>query len=426
MQDREGRRPQTWREMHDRLRQVEAQAQVAEQQLQQALALLDAPQRVALSGALTDVHPLLTPPEGLDATVQAVAATHPHDTYAFPLGWITRSGTPTLITASLYGDSPHKSGHVLVTGETDWGKDGWAHLLALTLCSRTTPAQFQLFWIDGKGPDGALWRGRAHNWKAPVTRTGDIRAAIQIATAERERRAHLLQQQGVTKWEELAVDVRPPLLWVYVSELKLLRRFLGRDLEIWLEAELSSARACGIRYGIATQTVTNMRTEWRSQIGLCVAGAQTSRDGDKPNLGIGTDEIRERGGIPPSVLDQPGMFTVRNRRTVFTVRAPYLSLEERKAALAALPAEPLQPDSTRPPDTAQQSLTQEQQQRIRELLDLGKSDGQIVADIFQVRGGRRYRPLQQQVAAVRAQVQRSSTIATGTAPRHSINQEPGI
>jgi hypothetical protein len=31
----------------------------------------------------------------------------------------------------------------------------------------------------------------------------------------------------------------------------------------------------------------------------------------------------------------------------------------------------------------------------------GKSDGQIVATVFQVTGGRRYRPLVDQVAAVR-------------------------
>jgi hypothetical protein len=43
------------------------------------------------------------------------------------------------------------------------------------------------------------------------------------------------------------------------------------------------------------------------------------------------------------------------------------------------------------------------------LLRAGRSDGQIVAEVFGVTGGRRYQPLRAQVAAVRADQQEPSS-----------------
>jgi len=398
-----------WLRLRRQLQQAETRAEVAERQLQQLLEALDEQQRAALQGYLDHAQPMPAPPAGLAPTLRAVQERHPDDGYAVPLGWVVVNGVPDLATVSLHGDSPYKAGHILLTGETDWGKDAWAVLLALTVCHRTTPTQFRLFWIDGKGADAALWDGRAHNWRPPITRAQDIRGAVKAVETEREQRAHLLQQHRVTKWEELPAETRPPLLWVYVSELKLLRKTLGKDLEHWLEAELASARACGIRYCIATQTATNMKTEWRSQVGLFVAGGQASRDGDKPNIGLGTDEIRQRGGLPPSVLDTPGTFTIRNRRRVITVRTAYLTLAERKAALAALPAAPGVATAPPAPPTGAPDLSLEQYQQVCALLGAGRSDGQIVAEVFGVTGGRRYQPLRAQVAAVRADYQEPSS-----------------
>lgn len=399
-----------WR-MKYRVQIAEAKLVETENRHRSFLDALDEVQKQAVDNYITSSHPLKEPPAGVKDNLHEVIRQHPQDPYAFPLGWVTRNGVPDLYTVSLYGDSPYKSGHILLTGETDWGKDGWVFLTAALLCMRTNPTQLRLFWIDGKGPDGALWQRLAHNWMEPVTNADDIGRAVKVLEREREQRSLLLQHHGVTKWEELSVEVRPPLLFVYVSELKLLRRAIGKDLEAWLEAELSSARACGIRYCIATQTATNMKTEWRSQIGLFVAGGQSSRDGDKPNVGIGTDEVRERGGIPPSSLDLPGMFTVRLRRHVVTVRASYLSLDERKSILAQLPPAPSAVDvsiGVSKDVGTENEISPENRKRIEELILEGKSDARVIAIVFNVTGGRRFAPLKEIVANVRMDMDRAN------------------
>lgn len=408
-------------------------AERAEALLRRTLAALDATQRQTLVESIDRPRPLDTPPAGVLPTLQKLHQEYPTDPYAVAIGWELVDDQPEVVAVSLHGDSPIKAGHTLLTGETDWGKDGLAFLIAASLCARTTPRQLQIFWIDGKGPDGALWRGKAHNWREPVTRADAIAAALTSLETERERRALLLEQHAVTKWEELPDTVRPPLLWVFVSELKLLKKPLGGELETWLERELSSARAGGIRYCIATQTVTNMKTEWRSQISCAIAGGQSSKDGDRPNLGLATDEIRDLGAIPPSALPAPGYFTVRVRREVATVRAPKIDLTERKALLARLPSLPSASPIPSTPSTAPESpgrlfptlekiaespailasvedgrpegWTIEHYQQVVALLgENQKSDSQIVATVWGVTGGRRYRPLVDQVAAVRHEV----------------------
>ena len=419
-----------WR-MRRQLRSASERAERAEAKLERVLTALDATQRQALASYATSARPLESPPAGIMPTLRAVHQEY-NDPYTVALGWEVVGDEPAIVAVSLYGDSPIKAGHMLLTGETDWGKDGLAFLIAATLCARTKPHQLQIFWIDGKGPDGALWRGRAHNWREPVTGEDGLAEAIAALEVERGRRTQLLQAKGVTKWEELAEADRPPLLWVYVSELKLLRKQLGSELEQWLERELSSARAGGIRYCIGLQNATNLKMEWRSQIGCFVAGGQSSRDADKPNLNLSTEEIRERGAIPPSALPAPGYFTVRVRRDVATVRAPLISLAERKDLLRRLPAAPSILPVFPTPSTAQESLGslfpvaeevpadsailtpvgpeehlpegwgEGQYAQARALLAEGKTDGQIVAAVFKVTGGRRYGPLVSQVAQVRA------------------------
>jgi hypothetical protein len=311
-------------------------ARIAELEAQEAQRLL--------SGPIPDPdQDLPTPPAGVLPTLVRLQQDYPDDPFTIAAGWTRRTGQLAPIAVSLHHDSPQKAGHILLTGETDWGKDGWAFLTSALLCLRNPPDRLQIVWIDGKGPDGALWRGKAHNWHEPITRADAIGPMVPLLEREREQRARLLEQHAVTRWEELPAAIRPPLLWVYVSEVRLLRRALGRDLETWLETELSSARAGGIRYCIGLQNATNLRMEWRSQIGCYIAGGQTSRDGDKPNLNMSTDEIRERGALPPSALPTAGSFTMRRRREVVTVRAPLITLAERKAILARLPNRPAPP-----------------------------------------------------------------------------------
>lgn len=396
-----------YRDLSSRL--VAAQAETADLQrrFDQTLGELDAMQQEQLAKRLIGCRPLASPP-GF-ANVVADIDERSADPYVLPLGWLTVDGQADLALASLHGESEMYCGHVLVTGETGAGKDGQLFVLTAALCRRAQPDQFQLYWIDGKGPDGALWRGKQHNWREPVTREEDIPGALEALAAERQRRMQVIEACGVTKWEELPELVRKklPLLWVVVSELKLLKAAFGKDFEGALERELVSARAAGVRYCLSTQTATNMQTEWRSQIGLFVAGAQSSRDADKPNIGLGTDEIRERGGIPPSELPDRGYFTVRLKRQVLSVRASYVPLDERKMILASLPAAekvseaetvftasetPETAFSTPKPVVVEQVesplvITAEIENRVAALRSGGKGKTAIVCEVWQVSPG---------------------------------------
>jgi hypothetical protein len=320
-----------------RVRLAEECAQRVEQEYQHRFAALDVVQRQALERSLAHPQPLASPPLGFAPTLRAVSEFHSDDPYAIPIGWQNSDGVADLVTGSLYGESPYFVGNIQVTAMTRWGKNLWEFLVSTTLLYRTTPAQLRLFQIDGKGPDGALWRGLAHNWREPITREEELPAAIAALEALRAERMRLLEQHAVTKWEELPAAQRPPLVWVVINELSLLEKVLGRELESWLTRELSSALAGGIRYCILMQDASNWDTGWRRQIGLAVAGAQVSRDADKPNLGMATAEIKERGGIPPSELSERGQFTVRFYRDVASVSIPFLSVEQRKEAIARLP-----------------------------------------------------------------------------------------
>ena len=320
-----------------RTRLAEERAEQLSQEYQHRFEALDAVQRQALEKRLQHPQPLRTPPDGFGPTLHAVEAYHDDDPYAMPIGWQNSDGVADLVTGSLHGDSPYFVGNVQITGMTRWGKNIWEFLTTTTLCYRTTPAQLRIFCVDGKGPDGALWRGLAHNWREPITREDEIPSAITALETLRTERMRLLEQHSVTKWEELPASTRPPLIWVVINELSLLEKVLGRELEHWLTRELSSALAGGIRYCILMQDASNWETGWRRQIGLAVAGGQVSRDADKPNLGMSTTEIKDRGGIPPSELPERGYFTARFYRDVVSVSIPYLTVEERKAVIARLP-----------------------------------------------------------------------------------------
>lgn len=428
----------------------EAEEQVAalQQQLQRTLGALSAIEAEQLTKRLEGYQPMHTPP-GFEQTLARIDEKHRDDVYAVPLGWYEVDGEePDLASVSLHGESPYKTNHALVTAETDMGKDGWAFVALATLCSRARPEQVQVFLIDGKGPDAELWTARTHNWRAPVSSEDQVEGAVRALEQERARRMQVLKQHGVTKWEELPLVLgRPmmPMLVVYVNELKLLKKALGQALESWLEQELASARAAGIRYILATQNATKMKTEWRSQIGLFVAGFQSSRHADEPNIGLSADEIREQGAIPPSEIAGPGYFTVRLRRQVVTVRASRVDLPERKSVIAGLPVitpssgarEELSsaweragsafPSSSRPAETAGSvggaedrkteapgSVSREEQ-RAEELfagqraqvvaaITAGKTDGQILREVFETDSGRLYGPLKRRVGALRVEV----------------------
>jgi hypothetical protein len=262
-------------------------------------------------------------------------------------------GAARLINASLVGDV----NHVAVSGMSDSGKDGWVRTVLLYLCLTTPPAQLQLAILDGKG--GMSWQGwstKAHTWLM-AEEEAQLVPAMQQLVAERERRQRQLKAAGCEKWEEYAgTDL--PLLVVLVSEITLLEKALGKtELEAWLNAELVSARASGIRYLLATQTFSGYSTKFRGQISLFVAGYQNRADADDPNTGLSRKELLAYGtrqvalpdgrvyeeplAVAPSMLPDPpsgaGVFTCVKGKVVVTVRQSLIDATLRERYLAMLP-----------------------------------------------------------------------------------------
>ncbi len=276
---------------------------------------------------------LANPPRQLVA-IMAMLANAP--AYSFPIGWNSRYQKANLVHASLVGDV----NHLQVSGFTDSGKDVWARMVLLYLCLTNSPDRLQVAIIDGKG--GMSWIGwskKQHIW-AFAEYEEDILPAMKELEVERKRRQEFLKVRGCEKWEEYDGEGLP-LLVVLVSEITLLEKAIGKtNLESWLNAELVSARAAGIRYILVTQTFANYSTRFRSQIGLYISGYQPRDDADEPNTTIPTKAFPV-DALPPSKLPVPpagaGVFTCVQGRDVVTVRSSYLDKAERTYWINQLP-----------------------------------------------------------------------------------------
>jgi hypothetical protein len=167
---------------------------------------------------------------------------------------------------------------------------------------------------------------------------------MHALTTERQRRRKVLKDAGASKLENYKGGDMPMLV-VFVSELLLLQSATSKsDLTNWLELELTSARACGMRYIIATQTASNFSTQWRSQINLFLAGYQTSRHGDEPNTGMTTSDIEQLDGVPPSKLPAPhkdkgtvGIFLALQGANALNLRTSPITDQQRDYLLSILP-----------------------------------------------------------------------------------------
>lgn len=281
---------------------------------------------------------MANPPRDLRVTIRAVLTDSSTlaTRYRFPIGWNVVKGIASPSWGTFVGDT----NHILLTAQSDGGKDNWAIGVLLSLALTHTPQQIQFFVIDGKGLDFAPWANKAHVQRLAL-RTAEIAPTMAALTRERERRGEILRSAGASKWENYkGADL--PLLVVFISELSLLQDAVGKtELEQWLNSELAAGRAFGMRYIVATQTAANFATRWRSQISLAVAGFQPSASQDDPNTGLRTAEIRALGGTPPSELPAPpagaGVFTFVFGRMAITVRAPYLDDMQRAQLLSRLP-----------------------------------------------------------------------------------------
>lgn len=297
---------------------------------------------------------LANPPGVLRAALAEMHRSAPKGEYTIPLGWVATKERAAILHAALVNDV----NHILVTGTTDVGKDNLVLNMLFALTDRYGPDKLQLAIVDGKS--GLSWNGwhtKAHTWLF-ARKSKDILPAMEALTKERERREEILWNAKVEKWEQYT-GPDMPLLVVFISELLLLQSATSRSaLAQWMNDELSSARSSGIRYIVATQTVTNFDTTWRSNISLLCAGYQTLNSADEPNSTFTTKALRELGtqpdgtvtALPPSDLPAPsknapnkggcGVFTCVQGRTVYTVRAGLLPDDERRARLAAMPDDP--------------------------------------------------------------------------------------
>jgi DNA segregation ATPase FtsK/SpoIIIE, S-DNA-T family len=288
------------------------------------------------------------PPSDLRVSMAEQDRVDPQGRYPVPLGWWIGTTKPVLATAALVDDV----NMTLVTGFTDSGKDNFVLSWLYSLGYRYTPRDIQFALICGKGGLSLNgWHTKQHTWLFARGKQ-DIQPAMEALVKERERRTKILWDSKCEKWEEYAGSDLP-LLVVYVSELMLLQSIVGKtELADWLNEELTSCRAMGIRYIIGTQNATKLDTRWRSQVSLHVAGYQQSQDGDEPNTGVSSSVLRKLGtradgvivGVPPSELPIPpggaGVFTLVQGRTVLTVRAPFLNKEQRQWWLNQLPDDP--------------------------------------------------------------------------------------
>jgi len=282
-------------------------------------------------------HALKNPTSDFRTLFAAIRAKG-NEPYRVPLGWHTGG----LVTARLVGDV----NHILISGQSDAGKDNAVMGMLLSLAKQHTPQQVQFCIIDGKGLDWAGWGKKAHMWRLAID-SEDIAPTMNAISDERKRRGRILQAAGVAKWDEYEGNDLP-LLVIFISELSLLEDATkSSELTSWLNSELAAGRAYGLRYIIGTQNASNFSTRWRGQIGLFLAGFQPSRAADEPNTMLGTAELESIGALPPSQLPPPpagaGVFTAVQGREAVTIRTSYLPGQHRAWVLSTLPdrAEPL-------------------------------------------------------------------------------------
>ncbi len=317
-------------------------AAAAEQELAEIVSALSEPERKQVERERNRSRPMPNPPRGLWPTLERLRqlAEYRGDPYGFAVGWEVTRSNPDIVGLSLANDSEYRSGNIAITGEPGHGKGTLGQIILLQLTHNTTTSQARIQIIDPKVSDGALWTGKAHLWRDVVLGDdlGSIRAIMDALREERGRRDRLRAQYRVREWEELPLEVRPPRLIVWITELSTVTKAIEK-CDDWLEDELSKCRASGIVYILDLQNQSGKETAWRSQIGTFIAGFQSSAHHIRPNVGLSADEIAELGGVLPTEL-RKGQFTVRNKRDVLTVAAPYLSTQDIEAALQPLPKSP--------------------------------------------------------------------------------------
>lgn len=308
----------------------------------------------------------------------------PKALYSFVLGWTWGPSGPEVRYASFHGDSPNFALHPLVTGKSGAGKDKLVFLWLVSLLIQYTPDQVKVCWISKKRPDAAFWKGKAHLWREPAVEDDEIEAATKALIAEVERRDKLIADAGASSWENYQGPEKLPLLVVYLSELNSIALVVGKkDMDAWLSAFFAICRSSGVRVIIAPQSVNNKSTDWRGNTELTASGFQSSVEYDKPSVGLYPEETRKLGGLPPSEIPGPGIFTVRIHRTLAVVRVPNLTDAERHEAVAYLPnaarveGTTLTAEPTRQPEAVPQDVGVRPSDLVQQYREQGKKQEEL-------------------------------------------------
>ena len=161
-------------------------------------------------------YALANPPKDIRAIVRELRQRSPDEPYQIPFGWVAARGEQWLIHAGLVGGV----NHILISGQSDAGKDNLALTMMFTLAAEQSPKKVRFCIIDGKGLDFSGWEHKQHTWRLALE-PQDIAPTMKALTAERERRGRVLRLAEVAKWDEYTGEDLP-LLIIYVSELSLL------------------------------------------------------------------------------------------------------------------------------------------------------------------------------------------------------------
>lgn len=311
-------------------------------QPQTPLAGLQAPFAIDFNALPTAAVPgvpqaLLAPPSSLWYTIEYIRR-YASKPYTFGLGWwITPEGDRNLIMGSFVNDIYD----LLLTAIKRGGKDNALMNILFPLMLLHSPDEFQLVIIDGKRIDYFGWEQKAHVWHL-AAKPHDVPMAMELISAEREDRINWLNANGRSRWEEIPVGQRRPMLVILVSEIKILIDQVGAStVEKWLSEEMTVMGALGMRMIVASQNTSGQSKEWRSQFEFMMAGTQPSRDEVKPNTGRSVTDLREMGVVAPCDLPDvgsaPGVFTLVHGSKARNVRTSYIDDEQRTYWLSLLP-----------------------------------------------------------------------------------------
>lgn len=291
----------------------------------------------------------------------------PGGKYLWPVGWYlsTDDGKPRLVWTSLKGEA----NHFLISGTTNSGKDNLARYGIYTLCLQHTPQEIQFAIMDGKGLDWLGFSGKAHTWGISLSHEFHDALASRI-TREMRVRQWKIQQTGVRSWDDYKGGDMPMLV-ILVSELYLIAMALGQSgksgsgkdqLKNWLTPLVTAGRAFGMRVIVLTQSATNMPTEWRGQLNTYLAGAQPAPNHDEPNTGLRAENIKAKGGVPPSEMPSvptyAGVVTYVQGMEVGTVRSGFVTDEQIDSILAGMPDAPTELNTAKMPTIEEDGVKQ--------------------------------------------------------------------